>query len=81
MQQPTDQSVGQSKDVPRQYLDTALEHKIYCLAMAFDPPTQSVTYIHIHCLKLLQYTGVESAVVIGTRKHFEVTNMYKLILS
>ena len=36
MQQPTDQSVGQRKDVPGQY-------KIYCPAMAFDLPTQSVT--------------------------------------
>ena len=52
MQQPTDQSVGQRKDVPLQYLDIALIHgqylditlvagqyKIYCPAMAFDPPT------------------------------------------
>ena len=61
MQQPTDQSVDQGKDVPgqylditliprlvpRQYLDIALvagQYKIYCPAMAFDPPTQSVTY-------------------------------------
>ena len=47
MQQPTDQSVDQSKDVPWQYLDIALvagQYKIYCPAMAFDPPTQSVTY-------------------------------------
>ena len=49
MQQPTDQSVGQRKDVPGQYLDIALvaagQYKIYCPAMAFDPPTQSVIYI------------------------------------
>ena len=47
MQQSTDQSVGQRKDVPRQYLDIALvpgQYKIYCPAMAFDPPMQSVTY-------------------------------------
>ena len=46
MQQPTDQSVGQRKDVPGQYLDIALvagQYKIYCPAMSFDPPTQSVT--------------------------------------
>ena len=56
MQQPTDQSVVQRKDVlgkyvdnalvPRQYLDITLVAgwcKIYCPAMAFDPPTQSVT--------------------------------------
>ena len=30
---------------------------------------------------ILYYIHVESAVVIGTRKHFEVTNMYKLFLS
>ena len=50
MQQPTDQSVGQRKDVPGQYLDIALiagQYKIYCPAMAFDPPTQSVTLIII----------------------------------
>ena len=48
MQQPTDQSVGQRKDVPGQYLDNALvagQYKIYCLAMVFDLPTQSVTCI------------------------------------
>ena len=58
MQQPTDQSVDQRKDVPGQYLDIALvlgqyldidlvagQYKIYCPAMAFDPPTQSVIYI------------------------------------
>ena len=28
----------------------------------------------------LYYVRVESAVVIGTRKHFEVTNLYKLFL-
>ena len=47
MQQPTDKSVGQRKDVPRQYLDNialvAGYYKIYCPAMAFDPPTQSAT--------------------------------------
>ena len=51
MQQPTDQSIGLRKDVPRQYLDIALvagQYKIYCPAMAFDPPTQSVTYIYIY---------------------------------
>ena len=46
MQQPTDQSIGQRKDVPGQYLDIALvagQCKIYYPVMAFDPPTQSVT--------------------------------------
>ena len=46
MQQPIDQSVGQRKDVPRQYLDIVLvagQNKIYHPAMAFDPPTPSVT--------------------------------------
>ena len=36
--------------VPGQYLDIALaagQYKIYCPALAFDPPTQSVTYIYI----------------------------------
>ena len=61
MQQPiTDQSVGQRKDVPRQYLDITLvpgryldialvagQYKIYCPAMTFDPPTQGVTYVVI----------------------------------
>ena len=37
MQQP----IGQSKDVPGQY-------KIYWPAIAFHPPTQSVTYIYIY---------------------------------
>ena len=72
MQQPTDQSVGQRKDVPGQYLDIALlpgqyldiallpgqyldialvagQYKVYCPAMAFDPPTQSVTlHVKVH---------------------------------
>ena len=52
MQQPTDQSVDQRKDVtgqyldialiPRQYLDIALvagQCKTYCPAMAFNPST------------------------------------------
>ena len=46
MQQPTDQR----KDVPGQYLDIALVaglYKIYCPAMAFDPPVQSVTLASI----------------------------------
>ena len=46
MQQPTDQSVGQRKDVPGQYLDIALvagQYKMYCPVMAFDPPMQSAT--------------------------------------
>ena len=56
MQQPTDESVDQRKDVPGQYLDISLiprqyldialvagKYIIYCPAMAFDPPTQSVT--------------------------------------
>ena len=56
MQQPTDESVDQRKMfpgqyldialVPRQYLDIALvagQYKIYCPAMSFDLPTQSVT--------------------------------------
>ena len=55
MQQLTDQSVDQRKDVPGQYLDIALvsrqyldialvagQYKIYCPTMAFDPPTKSV---------------------------------------
>ena len=59
MQQPTDQRVSQRKDVPGQYLDIALvpgqyldivlvvgQYKRYCSAMAFDSPTQSVTYLH-----------------------------------
>ena len=45
---------------------------------------------HSCVLEILCYTRyrdynicihVENAVVIGTRKHFEVTNMYKLFLS
>ena len=35
--------------VPGQYLDIALaagQYKIYCPALAFDPPTQSVTYTY-----------------------------------
>ena len=56
MQQSTDQSVDQRKDVPGQYLDIALvpgqyldialvagQYKIYCPAMSFDLPMQSVT--------------------------------------
>ena len=56
MQQPTDQSVDQRKDVPRQYLDIALipgkyldialvaeQYKLYCPAMSFYPPKQNVT--------------------------------------
>ena len=59
MQQPTDQDVRQRKEVPRPYLDTILvpgqylgislvagKCKIYCPAMAFDPPKQSVTFIN-----------------------------------
>ena len=36
--------------VPGQYLDIALaagQYKIYCPALAFDPPTQSVTYTYV----------------------------------
>ena len=47
MQQPADQSVSQRKDVPGQCLDIALvagQCKIYCPTIAFDLPTQSVTY-------------------------------------
>ena len=60
MQQPTDQSVDQRKDALGQYLDTVLipgkyldislvagQYKIHCPAMAFDLPTQSVTYTFI----------------------------------
>ena len=56
MQQPTDQRKdvpGQYLDialVPRQYLDIALvagQYKIYCPAMSFDPPMQSVTFSNI----------------------------------
>ena len=46
MQQLTDQSVDQRKDVPGQYLDIAPvvgQYKISFPAMAFDPPKQSVT--------------------------------------
>ena len=49
MQQPTDQSVGQREDIPRQYLDIALIPGQYLdialVAMAFDPPAQSVTFM------------------------------------
>ena len=44
---------GQYLDIahlPRQYLDIALaagQYKIYCPALAFDLPTQSVTYIYV----------------------------------
>ena len=37
--------------VPGQYLDIALaagQYKIYCPALAFDPPTQSVTYTFMY---------------------------------
>ena len=47
MQQPTDLSVDQRKGVPGQHLDIALvagQYKIYCATLAFDPPTQNVTY-------------------------------------
>ena len=57
MQQPINQSVGLRKYVPGQYLIIALvagQYKIYCSAIAFDPPMQSVTYTHVH-LKSLQY--------------------------
>ena len=53
MQQATDQSIGQRKDVPRECLDIALvagQYKIYCPVMAFDRPTQSVTYNYIAML-------------------------------
>ena len=56
MQKRTDQSLSQRKDVPVQYLDIVLvpgqylditlvagQYKIFCPAMAFDPPRQSVT--------------------------------------
>ena len=45
---------GQYLDIalfPGQYLDIALaagQYKIYCPALAFDPPTQSVTYMHTY---------------------------------
>ena len=59
MQQPTDQSVGQREDISRQYLDIALIPGQYLdialipgqyldialVAMAFDLPTQSVTFM------------------------------------
>ena len=51
MQQPTDQSAGQIKNVLGQYLDIALvpgQYKIYCPTMAFDPPMQSVTYNYVY---------------------------------
>ena len=61
MQQPTDQSIGQTKDVPGQYLDIALipgqfldialvagQYKIHCPAVAFDPPMQSFTYVNYY---------------------------------
>ena len=35
-------------------------------------------YAHFIHKKSIVYSRVESVVVIGTRKHFEVTNMYKL---
>ena len=56
MQQAIDQSLGQRKDVLRQYIDIALipgqyldialvagQYKLYCPLMAFDLPMQSVT--------------------------------------
>ena len=57
MQQLTDQSVDQRKDVPRQYLDIVLVagqyiYMMFCPAMAFDPPTQSVTYNNIKYIAL-----------------------------
>ena len=44
--------------VPGQYLDIALaagQYKIYCPALAFDPPTQSVTYQANHCYATLNH--------------------------
>ena len=72
MQQPTDESVDQRKDVPGQYLDITLvagQYKIYCPAMSFDPPTQSVTYVYI-CI----YTVVRKFLTenISLLKKFEV---------
>ena len=61
MQQPADQSVGQRKDVTKQYLDIARDldivlvpkqymvagqYNIYCPVMGFDLPTQSFTLIY-----------------------------------
>ena len=52
---------GQYLDIallPRQYLDIALaagQYKIYCPALAFDLPTQSVTYNFNTQLRLLTY--------------------------
>ena len=60
MQKPTDQSVDQRKDVPTQYLDIVLvagQYKIYCPAMAFDPPTQSVVcYSYYTVITAIQHT-------------------------
>ena len=60
MQQHTDESVGQRNDVPRQYLDIALIpgqswlqdniRYVYCPVVAFDLPTQSVTYSYTNSM-------------------------------
>ena len=47
MQQPTDESIGQRKDLRGRYFNIALvagQYKIYFPSIAFDPPMQSVTY-------------------------------------
>ena len=59
MQQLTDQSVDQIKDVPRQYLDIAL---VAGPAMAFDMPTQSVicTYNTVLCICMYKCSDLYS---------------------
>ena len=66
MQQPTDQSVDQRKDVPGQYLDIALvagQYKIYYLAIAFDLLTQSVTHAYTGGIK--RYMGSHLSTIIN----------------
>ena len=54
---------GQYLDIallPGQYLDIALaagQYKIYCPALAFDLPTQSVTYAYIPVCRRIKETA------------------------
>ena len=67
------------KDVPGQYLDIALvagQYKIYCPAMSFDPPTQSVTYVY----KINFTTIVESSYVLTTYTTTSIYNRYVIVL-
>ena len=64
----TDQSGYQritESHFPGQYLDIALvtgQYKIYCPAMAFDLPTQSVTYTYMDSLAALIHAYVTCTV-------------------